>query len=519
MPWVHLKNINFGLFIILVLAFALRLPGIFWGVHWNDSPKFVAYESNETTLVEIAREFRDGYVNEDAYYPKGFPFQEALLGKILSRFYELNDSELTLIGRLISAVFGALTVWLIFIVVLELTSNKIWAFLSSLFLSLMSLHVSQSHIATTDVELTFLILLEMYLLIRFLRTDRMVFYFCSVAAFSLALSIKFSYVFILPLLAIMIKKRWNLFRVILIFAAIGGLFYLFNGCHFTSINFFKMLHNVSADNINVRSFNKLLNLFSYAVILLVGIGIPMFLLFIRGIFLRADKEIKTDETILDKDIFCIIFLPYLIQFINICLIGFPAPRHLIVFMPLIAVVSAYGFLSLGRFNFFAKPRNITVLTVFFVCYQLAHTIPVEYSYVFDTRYKAKEWVFENIPEGNSIALPHYSQMPRIANKYKIEGLFEADYVVLHEDLYARYKRSLLNPFEAVPDWGHVFHAERNSFLFCHQVFTGTANYQLVQRFRPAFITPEHRIYQMLLGSPTGAGEVLIYKKAIGSLKF
>src|SRR5258708_2861479 len=89
--------------------------------------------------------------------------------------------------------YGPLFLVCFFFMIRQLTSNEELAFFSSLILSLMGLHVTQSHIAITDVEVTFWLYALMYGALLYLREKRIGYFIFAVISCGLALSLKMAF--------------------------------------------------------------------------------------------------------------------------------------------------------------------------------------------------------------------------------------------------------------------------------------------------------------------------------------
>ncbi|OGL38851.1 MAG: hypothetical protein A2042_01775 [Candidatus Schekmanbacteria bacterium GWA2_38_11] len=98
------------------------------------------------------------YITYGLYYLllKGLDFFSSL--DDLFTLFVLNPAPLHFISRGITALLGTLTIYLLYLLSKKLYSREI-ALISSLILSLTYLHARDSHFGTTDVPLTFLILL------------------------------------------------------------------------------------------------------------------------------------------------------------------------------------------------------------------------------------------------------------------------------------------------------------------------------------------------------------------------
>lgn len=506
------NKVKILLFLLCVLAFFLRFPGVFWGVQLNSDPKFISYTRNESLLIDNAREFTENIIIREAFYPKGFSFQIALSSVLIKPFVGVDPPQLTILGRCLSVFYGVLTVLLLFLLVKNLTGNEDIALLSSLFLSLNELHVAKSHFASTDVGTTFWIYLLMYCLLIYVQSRRVPYLIFAFFAIGIALALKLSLIVLIPLIYIFVQEKWGWKKTVIALFALFAIFFFANGGKYTLVNFLLTLNNVSDDNLYVRHFNKFLNIYSYLLILVTSFGLPIFILSCLGIK-RAIQENSKLNSKMSRDIFFILLLPLIVHFISICFIAYPGGRHILPVIPFMAVTAAYGFMSIAKHKVFSRRRGVVFLISGFIVYQLIFVCSSEYNFWFDTRPQAHQWIKENIPKDETIAVFVYTYMPSLERDYRVVDLFHAKYVVIHEAYYKRYIRNILNPKTDYPPWEEVFHPDPIGFKFCQELFKGKLPYKLVKRFDTTNLTPEMILFKNFYGTPVedGPGDILIYK--------
>ena len=161
------------LFAVLALALVLRLDGIGWGLPYS----FVNVD--ESTVVPKAFAAARGHLNPQFFYYPSLYFY--LLGGLylvaspvlwLLRHgnplamgsYVVDPGPYFLLGRLLSAAFGTVSVYLVYRLG-RAAYGRPAGLLAALFLAVMPLHVAYSHMAVTDVTATALSLLALLLLI------------------------------------------------------------------------------------------------------------------------------------------------------------------------------------------------------------------------------------------------------------------------------------------------------------------------------------------------------------------
>src|SRR5215217_3501945 len=168
--------------VIILIAFAVRLWGLRFGLpHTYARP-------DETIVIEVALSFLRGNLRPTFYdYPwlymwllAGLYFLYYLCGRFVGVFKSLGDmvaswhanwTPFFLIPRALTATLGAATVWPVY-----RSARLLWddatALVAALFIALAFLHVRDSHYATTDITMTFLLMLSVSFLIEAHLTRR-----------------------------------------------------------------------------------------------------------------------------------------------------------------------------------------------------------------------------------------------------------------------------------------------------------------------------------------------------------
>ncbi len=156
---------------ILLLALGLRLTGIQFGKPYRYHPDEVKLVIQAGVLLDhFPHLTRDAIFNIGTYPPfftyvlAGLFGAYAGLGLLTGRYssvvqaklaYYTNPFQYHLLGRVVVALSGVATVWLVFLLGRRLYGRRV-AFASALVLSVLFLHVRNAHFATVDVPVTFL---------------------------------------------------------------------------------------------------------------------------------------------------------------------------------------------------------------------------------------------------------------------------------------------------------------------------------------------------------------------------
>ncbi|NOZ56836.1 MAG: phospholipid carrier-dependent glycosyltransferase, partial [Calditrichaeota bacterium] len=156
---------------VLVLALGLRFAGIQFGKPYRYHPDEVKLVIQAGVLLDhFPHLTRDAIFNIGTYPPfftyvlAGLFGAYAGVGLLTGRYdsvaqaklaYYTNPFQYHLLGRVVVALSGVATVWLVFLLARKLYGRRV-AFASSLILAVLFLHVRNSHFATVDVPVTFL---------------------------------------------------------------------------------------------------------------------------------------------------------------------------------------------------------------------------------------------------------------------------------------------------------------------------------------------------------------------------
>ena len=195
------------LLIPLAIAVGLRFSGIAWG-----APERVDLHPDEIKYVighaqSVSWSHPDpGFLN----YPSFLCYSTALVNGFLKMIGLVHaDWQIYLVGRSISAVYGVLTCAVVFLLAGELGFSLLGAFLASLFMAILPLHVWESHVAVTDVMMTFWIMVTLYASVRLIRHTRPRDFIFAGLALGLAVGSKYTAALagIAPVTALIVGKK------------------------------------------------------------------------------------------------------------------------------------------------------------------------------------------------------------------------------------------------------------------------------------------------------------------------
>ncbi|HEY5998243.1 MAG TPA: glycosyltransferase family 39 protein [bacterium] len=167
--WLE-KNRGWLLAVVTLVAATLR----FWGIRWG-APSRVDLHPDEfdyvlkyAQLVSFHRP-DPGFLN----YPQFLIYLTAGTSWVLRRLGLLHEVwQMHVVGRSWSAFFGAMTAPAVYLLARELGARASGALLAALWAALLPLSVWESHVAVTDVMMTFWVVVTLLASVRLLRRDR-----------------------------------------------------------------------------------------------------------------------------------------------------------------------------------------------------------------------------------------------------------------------------------------------------------------------------------------------------------
>jgi len=249
---------------IFILALGLRLMGLDFGLPYLSN---FYVRPDETLLVVPAVRFFESRGNPlffaypalmmvmlsiffQAFFLAGRVFNHAVSSDIVSCFIR-DMSPFFLIGRVISALAGALIAVLIYHLGRRLSNQKA-GLISALYFAVSPLSVRDSHFAVTDILMTFFLVLVIYQVLRYLSRPSSREHGALVAASviaGLAMATKYMALMLVPLcLAVVILKngRWpwrkTLPQAFLVGAVSGSVFFIINP--YAAVNFMAFLREI-----------------------------------------------------------------------------------------------------------------------------------------------------------------------------------------------------------------------------------------------------------------------------------
>jgi 4-amino-4-deoxy-L-arabinose transferase-like glycosyltransferase len=520
------KLLLLGAFVVALVA---RAPGFFWG--YNFPGGWYGHHVDEYWGVQLAIPMINPYAKVEWQhpYPKGMAAHAAapiLLGNLARGKLLVSDPnklppppepiDIILVGRVSSILYGAATVFVVFLLAGCFFTDVRVALLAAWVMALGGLHVSQSHFFLADVPSLFWFLLGTYLLVREAQhSDRshanffLWAAFCFGAAFGLKLTL-----WCLPTLAI-----WALWLRPRFSRAIhGAIFFLAGFSVITLLSYspFELVKTFLKGTTSGYRKNVLEGILMYLYELPSVVSLPVALLAIAGGILLLRKLLRTAERERLWQVSILIFLPLLLHtyFAVFSLSHFP--RHIIPFIPWMAMTAAWALLRIVDALQARGLHPAMVLAPFFI-YLSLFVYDGERVFIQEPRNEAARWIHANVKPGTPIYWRGHTNFPGYPAVNFHDGQGRPPVLVM--EMYR------VNPVlsgmgwrDSYPrDYRYIFEANSQKYVDNLQaVFKGESEYREAARFAEGYFMPEYKWTNRLLGdrSRNYVTEIVIFTRPL-----
>lgn len=432
------NSISVAITTIFLLALVLRAWGIKFGL-----PNL--YHPDEWAIVDrsLAMMRTGDYNPREFGYPSLYMYMELVM-LVLYFFYGVskglhaNLSNIDIIGfyawgRLLTALLGALTVYVTYLTGKRLFEARVGLF-AALLLTLSFLHARDSHYITVDVPAVFFISLSLFFAARIIKTSKIFDYSMSGLFAGLAIATKWNaFPIVLSFVAAYILfstrgKKWDgkVFYSFL-FLAIG----LFIGTPYAFLDLPTFLNTLGGVLFHYQKghpgfeASKPYLFYLKHLASSEGVGFSICVTVAFGLILSLVRRKRESLLLLIFGIF---------YFLIISRSAVTFPRNT---LPLYSVLPLYGGLFLGELFDFLKRRfkekhEIIKYVVFSSILILIVVFPAVRIIQFDiasatigSRTAAAEWIEKNLPKGSKIAAEFYA--PPISGNFEVIKLPFLDY--------------------------------------------------------------------------------------------
>ena len=453
-PWVAAALLA----AVLVLAAALRLKGIAWGLPGS----FI--NADESTVMPIAFKAAQGHVDPGFFYYPSLYFYLVAAATIVAtpvlwlvkhadpltmRAFVIDPGPYFLIGRLVSAAFGVAAVYFIYRIG-RAAFGRPAGLVAGLLLAVAPLAVTYSHVAVTDMTAMALALLAVWLLLEAAQGRGRRWLIGGAVAAGLATSTKYNLgALVLPATVAAVyasreevarraaagaraARLWARLLVLRVYAPIvlafvaGSPFVVLDARHFAR----DFLRQNEIMGRGWLGFERVGNGFWYNLHTNLGGGIGMVLvvLGIAGVAWALWRRTRLD----------LMVAPYVVlYYLYISTWKELADRYLLPIAPLVILLAVRFCLELAGLR--PSWRRV-MLPVVAAVLAVACVLPLASAVTFDralsgtdTRALAKDWIERTIPAGTVIAAENYSpQLVGLMSKpyYDQAGLAQKAYGIV-----------------------------------------------------------------------------------------
>ena len=403
-------------------AAALR----FWAISWG-APGRIDLHPDETEHV-MSHALAISFADPDPHflnYPSLLIYLIALANGALTRLGAVTAAWQSYVAaRGIVAAFGALTAPAAFWLGRELGGSLLGAAIGGLWVTLLPLHVWESHFAVTDVVMTFWIVITLAASVRLLRDgSRRAYVFVGVAL-GLAVASKYTaaLVAISPLAATLLAPRAaadsarNLFAL-----AVAALVACFVATPFSFLHFSQLRAAMAQEYEHVHSLHYGFSLpavgwqyHKYVYELFAGFPFSL------GVALYASVAAGTAHALLRPRRETLVVLAFVVPFFVI--LGHWTFTPLRYMLPVLVVGAVFAGLWQASWLESGQPwrrASAAVAAVLTLAYTAPFTISTTARFRHDTRIEAAEWLDRTLHPGQRLLLCGFSPYLAVPNDPRI----------------------------------------------------------------------------------------------------
>jgi predicted alpha/beta hydrolase len=494
--------------LVLLVGAAARVPGLFWGYDFFGTETVVLHHDEPPYTWGRAA---------GSPFPRGLELNVRLLNATLDQVglsgLTSSDAYRFLVGRLVSLVYGILTLVVIARLGAALFGSDEVGLLAAFFLALADLHVTYSHIAIPDSAATFWFYAALLGASAALSHGSRRAFVVAAICTGAAAAMRYQLMSVVPLVWWVARSRRRLLDAMLLLVTVAGSAVLFNGLTVNPAVTFQLAALVAGGQ--PFDVNRPGLPLAYLAVLLVGVGLPVFLLAGYGLVRFGQTRAaawRTWRDALADDRIAVCLAPGA-AFVQACSVVLWAPRHVVVVVPFVTLMAAYGFAGIahrrwGRLPATVAARGMLALLAIYLAVQVAS---VQAHFVDDPLEKAGRWLRARVPAGEVVST--FSAV--VPPEYPPIAEWKANYLVLSGYGYQRYLFDDFVPARLTgryPATEGIWGGQPRDAARLRQLFAGELPYRLVKAFRLRFFTPELVLTEAFWYPPPHLHDVLIYER-------
>jgi hypothetical protein len=496
---------------LLALAAAVRLPGVFWGA--NFPIDIVAlHNTDEGTHLNLARHLVTP-ASARTSLPKYPPATAVPVVLTIAAYRAMQGLPATplpekhrviMLGRAFAVVAGSLTVVAVMLLALHLAAPWPAAVASGIAVALAPLHVTQSHFFLADAPSILWTTLGLWSLGVHLKAGHPrplvpfgIAAFCFGAAFGYKLA-----PFGIPSLAVatlLPGARARRMAVGLASAAAGVM--IVSAFQFGPRELlFVLRYGSHTPGVIIDRVQSAL---MYAIHLPGVFGTPVLVLAAVGgaLLLRDGRNLRGSDGELARR-WLLLWLPLATTLVMVFWRLDPFPRHLLTFLPWVAVFAGLGF---ERARQWLRTRRVAdwILPVAAVAWLAAIVADEQRHFVEDPRNEAGRWMLANVAPGTDI---FWINAP--LRRYRNRQIFTKLAQTGERPAYIVMNMSYANSFLSGQGWRNsmpqncrtiVIGATPERVRYMQDLMTGRGGYTEVARFPERYVMPELTVPLQLFG--------------------
>jgi Gpi18-like mannosyltransferase len=391
---------KYFLILILLFAFFLRIYGLNWdgNSHIHPDERFMTMVADSIKIPSSLSQYFNTNTSPLNPHNQGYGFYvygtfPLFLTKIIGELTAYNNySNIHFVGRLLSALFDTMSVYLLYLISKNIFKKSKYVYTASLIYTFLVLPLQLSHFFTVDTFASTLVLAS------FWAASSSNFLLMAIF-FGLALSSKISVLIFFPILAlfyIKYKQKNKILNIVLILFLIFIVFRIFQPYAFSG---FAQINPRFLDNIvelkylghkdsnfppSVQWLSKTKIIFPLQNIFLWGVGLPMSLSFIIFFCINIFKQKKQN----------LIINISLLSILIVVIFHGTQLSH-----PMRYFILAYPFICLSLAYFVAN--NPKFIKIFYLAFCLNLVWVFMFISIYsrpNTRVEASRWINKNIPQ-------------------------------------------------------------------------------------------------------------------------
>jgi hypothetical protein len=496
---------------LLALALVVRVPGVFWGANFPIDI-FALHNTDEGTHLNLVRDILEPNRARSALpkYPPATAVPVVLTVQLTRAARGLFSGSLpekhriVMLGRAFAVIAGTLTVLAVMLLAVRLGAPWVATVASGVAVALAPLHVTQSHFFLADASSILWTILGLWCFgVHLARGQRSELTSFAAAAFCFGASfgIKLAPFCIPSMVVAALLPGPRVRRVVVGMVAAAAGVVVLNGFRFWPRELAFVLQNgVSVPGVVVDHAQSAL---MYLIHLPGAFGTPALLLGAIGCVLVARaRGPGATPALTATQRWLLLWLPLLTALVLVVWRLDPYPRHLLVFLPWVAVFAGLGFV---RTSEWLRARRVGswVLPVVVCAWQAAIVVDEQRHFVDDPRNDAARWMLAHVPAGTDI---FWINAP--LRSYRNRQIFTRTAQTGERPAYIVMNMSFANSFLSGQGWRNSMPQEcRQIFIgaspermrYMQDLMTGRGGYAIVARFPERYVMPELTVPLRLLG--------------------